>query len=149
MLYVKLTMPDFNGLALRSFKECRSFTSLNSAFPPPKTRGLIIRRNSSIKPRFIKLDTRVAPPKTTMSLPGCCFILRISSTSLMILVVFQAACKGRRHAANIYHIIEGPKKFANEAAVCLLMIHLESGSSSRDFFLVSRKAITNCLRVML
>lgn len=73
-----------------SFKACRSCTSLNSAFPPPKMRGLINRCNSSIKPRFIKLVTRVAPPRTSMSLAGCCFILRISSTSRTIRVVFHA-----------------------------------------------------------
>ena len=82
MLYVKLTMPDFNGLALRSFKECRSFTSLNSAFPSPKIMGLTIKRTSSSKPLFIKENTKVAPPHATIFLPCCSFNIRISSMSL-------------------------------------------------------------------
>lgn len=38
----------------------------------------------------IMLDTRVAPPTTYMSLPGCCFSRRISSKSRTIRVVFHA-----------------------------------------------------------
>ena len=67
-----------------------SFTSLNSAFPLPKIMGLTINRSSSIKPIFIRLDTKVAPPKVSMSFPGCCFIFRISSTYLTIRVIFHA-----------------------------------------------------------
>jgi hypothetical protein len=46
-----------------SFKACRSFTSLNKAFPPPKMRGSTIRCTSSIRLRFIRLGIRVAPPR--------------------------------------------------------------------------------------
>jgi hypothetical protein len=42
---------------------------------------LIKTRTSSIRPAFIKLPTRVAPPTMYMSLPGCCLSFRISSRS--------------------------------------------------------------------
>ena len=72
--FVFLIVPIIIGMIIHILIQINSL--FECAFPPPKMRGLTIRRNSSIKPKFIKLDTRVAPPKVNMSLPGCCFILR-------------------------------------------------------------------------
>src|SRR5262245_19106469 len=54
--------------------------------------GLTSSWSSSIKPRFIKQETSVVPPTMCISLPGCCFNLRISSASRTIRGVFYATC---------------------------------------------------------
>jgi hypothetical protein len=46
---------------------------LNSAFPPPRIRGLTTRRNSSIKPGFIRLDIH-----GTTKAPWLCSAVAIS-----------------------------------------------------------------------
>ena len=43
---------DLNVLASTSCSACRPFTSLKSAFPPPRTRGLMVSRISSTRPAF-------------------------------------------------------------------------------------------------
>jgi len=44
-------------------------------------------RNSSMRPAFISEWTRVALPIILMSPPGCCFSLRISSTTFPLISV--------------------------------------------------------------
>src|SRR5215218_9990403 len=75
---------------LDEFQYMPVLTSLNNAFSPPKIKGLINNWTSSIKPKFIRLETSAAPPTAYMSLPDRCFSLRISSTSRTIRVFFQS-----------------------------------------------------------
>jgi hypothetical protein len=67
VMLVILTLPDLNAFAWTSFNICRSFTSLNNAFPRPKIKGLTKNRTSSIKPIFIRPETSVAPPTAYIS----------------------------------------------------------------------------------
>src|SRR4029453_18045237 len=59
VLQVRRTKPDSNGLAPRNFNACRSLTSLNSAFPPPRTMGYTTSRSSSITPWFLRMPPTV------------------------------------------------------------------------------------------
>jgi hypothetical protein len=63
---------------------------LEQCLSPLKIKGLTNNRTSSIKPKFIRLETSVAPPTAHMSFPDRCFSLRISCTSRTIRVFFQS-----------------------------------------------------------